>query len=189
MTMVDETEYPNRGYDTKDVEAMRAERPKRRRHWGKIALASVILIPAAVFALWAWITLTYVYSSGDRAGYVQKFSEKGWLCKTWEGELVQVSLPGTMTETFYFTVRDDRVAADIQREMVKGNRVTVTYDEHPGVPTSCFGDTPYFVKGIRPATDQQPAPGVPSAAPPAPGTPVVPPAAPPPPPPPPTARP
>jgi hypothetical protein len=154
--MVDESEYPKRGYDTKDLEAMRAAAPRRRRHWGTIALASIILVPIAVFALWAWITLSYVYSTGDRAGYVQKFSQKGWLCKTWEGELAQVSLPGAMPEIFYFSVRDDRVAADIQRQM--GNRVTLTYDEHPGVPTSCFGETDYFVTSVR-GLEQSTSPG------------------------------
>jgi hypothetical protein len=178
MTMVDETEYPNRGYDTKDVEAMRAQQPKRRRHWGKIAIATLILGPAAVFALWAWIGLSYVYSKGDRAGYVQKFSEKGLLCKTWEGELAQVSLPGAMPEIFHFTVRDDRVAADIQRQMPTGNRVTLMYEEHPAVPTSCFGDTKYFVTGIRPVEQVLP-PAAPGSPPPAAPTPPAPPSPPP----------
>ena len=146
--MADETEYPKRGYDTKDVEAMRDEQPaRRRRHWGKIALLSIVVVPAVLFGLWAWITLTYTYSEGDRAGYLQKFSEKGWLCKTWEGELTLANVPGAVPETFYFSVRDDRVAADLMRHM--GNRVSVTYEEHRGVPTSCFGETDYFVTNVR----------------------------------------
>ena len=164
--MADETEYPKRGYDTKDVEAMRAEQPARqRRPWGKIALLSILIVPAMLFALWAWITLTYTYSRGDRAGYLQKFSEKGWLCKTWEGELTLANVPGAVPETFPFSVRDDRVAADLLRMM--GNRVSVTYEEHRGVPTSCFGDTDYFVVNVR-AIDgpTTPPPTTPPVAPP-----------------------
>ncbi len=166
--MADDTEYPQRGYDTRDVEAMRAEAPRRRRRWGRMALLIVIVGPPLVFALWAWATLSYSYSAGNRAGYVQKFSKKGWLCKTWEGELAQVNLPGAMPEIFFFSVRDDRVAADIQRQM--GNRVSLTYEEHRGVPSSCFGETDHFVTGVQ-ALDQAVAPGV---APP-PSTPTAPP--------------
>jgi hypothetical protein len=106
-----------------------------------------------------------VYSEGDRAGYVQKFSKKGWLCKTWEGELAMASMPGAMPEIFAFTVRDDSVAAEINRHM--GDRVTVTYEEHRGVPTTCFGETPYFVVGVRPI--QPPAGAVPCVTPQPPG--------------------
>jgi hypothetical protein len=171
--MADETEYPRRGYDTEDVEAMRAEAPRRRRRWGLIALLSVIVGPLVVFALWAWVTLSYSYSSGQRAGYVQKFSDKGWICKTWEGELALVNLPGAMPEIFYFTVRDDRVVAEIQEHI--GNRVALTYDEHRGVPSSCFGETQYFVTGVR-VLDQggAPAAGPPATVPPA-SAPAIPP--------------
>jgi hypothetical protein len=172
--MADETEYPKRGYDTKDVEAMRGEQPAlRRRPWGRIALLSILIVPAILFALWAWITLSYTYSKGDRAGYLQKFSEKGWLCKTWEGELTLANVPGAVPETFSFSVRDDRIAADLLRFM--GNRVSVTYEEHRGVPTSCFGDTPYFVVNVRaidapttpPPTTPPVVPAQPSTPPPA----------------------
>jgi hypothetical protein len=100
-----------------------------------------------VFGLYTWAALTWSYSSGERAGYVQKFSRKGWVCKTWEGELALVSIPGTMSEKFYFTVRDDSVAAHVNETM--GKRVAVVYHQHMGVPTRCFGDTQYFVIGVR----------------------------------------
>jgi len=87
------------------------------------------------------------YSQGERAGYVQKFSKKGWICKTWEGELAMVSIPGTMPEKFYFTVRGDAVAARIN--VTLGQRVALTYAQHKGVPTSCFGETEYFVQDVR----------------------------------------
>ena len=87
------------------------------------------------------------YSNGDRAGYVQKFANKGWICKTWEGELAMVSLPGQMAELFAFTVRDAAVAAEVNAAL--GKRVVLTYEEHRGLPGSCFGDTAYFVTAVR----------------------------------------
>src|SRR5215213_10063662 len=95
----------------------------RRRGCGKpiLVLLLLALVAAGIFALWAWITLSYDYADGERAGYVQKFSNKGWICKTWEGELAMVNLPGTMPEIFRFTVRDDGVAGRINESL--GQRV------------------------------------------------------------------
>ena len=168
--MADETEYPKRGYDTRDVEAMRAEEPpRRRRHWLRNAFLIVFVVPLILLALWTWITLSYTYSEGDRAGYLQKFSQKGWLCKTWEGELTLVNVPGAMPEIFYFSVRDDRVAEQLTRQM--GNRVSLTYEEHKGIPTSCFGETDYFITAVRPIDAPQVAPQTPQF--PSPATPPV----------------
>ncbi len=123
-------------------------KPKRRRwKWLFITLGVLVLVPATLFAIWSWVSLTYTYSSGDRAGYVQKFSEKGWVCKTWEGELSMVNIPGAAQERWSFSVRDDSIARVLLGEM--GNRVSLSYEEHRGVPTSCFGETPYFVNGVR----------------------------------------
>ncbi len=97
--------------------------------------------------LWTWASLSYVYSSGERVGYIQKFSRKGWFVKTWEGELLMVALPGTIPEKFQFTVRDDKVAQTIQG--ILGQRVILTYNEHRGVPTRFFGETSYFVKDVH----------------------------------------
>jgi len=107
----------------------------------------VLFLAVAGLALWTWATLNYDYSDGERAGYVQKFSRKGWVCKTWEGELALVNLPGAMPEIFYFSVRDDAVAKRIQQAV--GKRVALTYEQHIGIPTSCFGETQYFVIDIR----------------------------------------
>lgn len=107
----------------------------------------ILLLVAAGVALWTWATLSYDYSDGERAGYVQKFSRKGWICKTWEGELALVNLPGAMPEIFYFSVRDDGVAKRIQQAV--GKRVAMTYEQHIGIPTSCFGETQYFVVDVR----------------------------------------
>jgi hypothetical protein len=121
--------------------------PDKRSHQ-ILALASiVILVPVVIFTLWTWVTLGYSYSSGERAGYVQKLSKKGWLCKTWEGELAMANLPGTMPEIFRFTVRNDSIASLIDKVVAK--RVSLGYEQHRGVPTSCFGETEYFVTRVR----------------------------------------
>lgn len=110
-------------------------------------LAALPVLMIMLLCLYTWFVLSWSYSQGDRAGYIQKFSKKGWLCKTWEGELAMVTMPGTLTEKFYFTVRDDAVAATLNRHL--GKKVTLTYDEHIGIPSSCFGDTGYFVTGVK----------------------------------------
>ena len=113
----------------------------------KIVLLALVVIVGGS-ALWTWGTLSYDYSDGERAGYVQKFSRKGWICKTWEGELALVNLPGAMPEIFHFTVRDAATAKRIQATV--GKRVALTYEQHIGVPTSCFGDTEYFITDVKP---------------------------------------
>ena len=184
----DNVELPGRGYNTDDVKAMKEEtRRGRGRRWGLLALATIVLIPGLLFALWSFITLSMSYSTGDRAGYVQKFSKKGWICKTWEGELAMSTVPGSMPQIFTFSVRDDRVAQQIQEIMrTQDGRVSLTYEEKKGVPTSCFGETDYFVTEARPigppagtAPAQTPAPTAPTATPAtpaAPGTPATTPA-------------
>ncbi len=116
------------------------------RRWG-LWLSLLLLVPAILFATYTLLVLSWSYSTGERAGFVQKFSNKGWVCKTWEGELAMVSMPGTMSEKFYFTVRDDAVAAKINATL--GKKVSITYAQHIGVPTSCFGETGYYVSDIR----------------------------------------
>jgi hypothetical protein len=111
-------------------------------------LFAVVAIPLALFAAYLTIALHWSYSEGERAGFVQKLSKKGWLCKTWEGELALVSLPGAAPEKFIFTVRDDAVAERINKQV--GTRVALVYAQHKGLPTSCFGDTDYFVEDIKP---------------------------------------
>jgi hypothetical protein len=112
----------------------------------KISLAAVAII-VVLIAGYTWVTLSWTYSRGERAGYVQKFSKKGWICKTWEGELAMVNLPGAMAEKFSFTVRSDSIAERINETI--GKRVTLTYGQHIGVPTTCFGETQYFVSDVK----------------------------------------
>lgn len=106
-----------------------------------------LLIPIVLFGLYTWAALNWVYSSGERAGYVQKLSQKGFVCKTYEGELVLVSMPGTQAEKFFFTVRDARIAKRINETV--GKRVRLIYEEHIGIPTSCFGESNYFVQDVQ----------------------------------------
>ena len=119
----------------------------KRRHWRMLTLLFVIIVPIAVFSFWAWSTLSYAYSTGERAGYAQKLSEKGWLCKTWEGELAMANLPGTMPEIFKFSVRNDSIAHVLESNL--GKRMSVTYAQHKGVPTTCFGETEYYITNVR----------------------------------------
>jgi hypothetical protein len=107
----------------------------------------IVVVPVLVLAVWTWSALTWSYSEGERAGYVQKFSKRGWVCKTWEGELAMVNVPGALQEKFLFTVRDDIVAQHILASM--GKRVAITYEQHKGVPTTCFGETEYFVTAVK----------------------------------------
>lgn len=109
--------------------------------------AGFIAIVAAVFAAYIWVMMHWSYSEGERAGFMQKLSSKGWICKTWEGELSLVALPGAAPEKFLFTVRDDAVAAKINQ--LVGQRVALAYTQNKGLPTSCFGETEYFVSDIR----------------------------------------
>lgn len=117
--------------------------PRHRRRWPWVLGLGILVVPAAIVVLWTWITLSFAYSTGERAGYVQKLSRKGWICKTWEGELAMATIPGAMPEIFKFSVRDDSVAAHLTQTM--GQRVSITYAQHKGVPTSCFGETEYYV--------------------------------------------
>jgi hypothetical protein len=118
---------------------------RRRLILGTVGL---ILAIVAGMAAWAWITLNVSYSTGERVGYIQKISKKGWVCKTWEGELAMLNQPGVPPQIFAFSVRDDAVAQNIMK--AAGQRVNLKYEQHRGVPTSCFGETEYFVTGVSP---------------------------------------
>jgi hypothetical protein len=97
--------------------------------------------------LWTWFTLHWSYSDGERAGFLQKFSRKGWICKTWEGEMALVTLPGTVAEKFAFTTRNDELAKKLSADV--GKRISVHYEQRKWIPTSCFGDTEYFVTDVQ----------------------------------------
>ncbi len=120
-----------------------------------LALLVLGLLAAGYF----YIALNWSYSSGERAGWIQKLSKKGWVCKTWEGELALVSIPGSATvEKFQFTAANDQIAAELTEVM--GQRVTLHYEEKVGLPTSCFGETRHFVTKVMVANDISLSPGV-----------------------------
>jgi hypothetical protein len=119
----------------------------KRRNWRKLTIASVILVPLLLIIGWTALTLSYSFSTGERAGYAQKLSRRGWLCKTWEGELAMVNLPGAMPEIFKFSVRSDSIAHLLERNL--GKRVSLSYEQHRGVPTSCFAETQYYITNVR----------------------------------------
>ena len=121
------------------------------------AVFLILIAVALLGAGWFAFALNWNYSTGERAGWVQKLSKKGWVCKTWEGELAMVSMPGAIPEKFYFTVWDDKVAAEVNTLM--GKRVSLHYDEKVGLPTGCFGETRHWVNKV---TVVQDAPFVPS---------------------------
>ncbi len=122
--------------------------------WVLLALLALIVLAAG----WIWAMMSWSYSSGERAGWVQKFSSKGWICKTWEGELALVTMPGTAQEKFLFTVRDEKVAQQINAAM--GKRVSLHYDEKVGLPGSCFGETRHWVSGLKVVEEIPLAPGI-----------------------------
>lgn len=105
-----------------------------------------LMIGILLFAGYIWLTLHWSYSDGERAGFIQKFSKRGWVCKTWEGELLLTTLPGVVPEKFEFTVRDDAIADQVSA--AAGKRVVLTYSQHKGVLGSCFGDTEYYVEKV-----------------------------------------
>lgn len=136
--------------ENETVPAAKPASKKRRRLWLKVGLPLILFVVVAC-GLWVWATLGFVYASSQRTGYVSNLSQRGWLCKTWEGELTVTRAPGiadtTNSATFRFTIRNDSVAKALQR--VEGHQVTLSYDEHRGMPTTCFGETQDFVQGFR----------------------------------------
>ncbi|MDQ3189431.1 MAG: hypothetical protein M3Q28_11105 [Pseudomonadota bacterium] len=132
----------------------------------------LLLVPIAVTAVYFTVVLKWNYSVGERAGWVQKLSRKGWLCKTWEGEMAMVSMPGAIPEKFLFTVREPAVAESINQVM--GKRVTLHYEEKVGLPTSCFGETRHFVNQVVQVSDLLLTPGSAPAVPSVPPVPVLP---------------
>ena len=119
---------------------------KKKTRW-LIWLAGFLVTLTAVSVLYIWLALTWSFSEGERVGYIQKLSKTGWVCKTWEGEMAMVTMPGAIPDKFLFSIRDDKVADRINK--LAGKRVALLYEQHKGLPTSCFGETEYFIVDIR----------------------------------------
>jgi len=135
-----------------------------QRGIGVLRVLLILVLLVALGAGYFWAMLHWSYSTGERAGWVQKLSRKGWVCKTWEGEMAMVSMPGSTSEKFAFTVRDRAVTDEINKVM--GRRVTLHYEEKVGLPTSCFGETRHYVTGVTLVEEIPLAPGVVVPAPP-----------------------
>jgi hypothetical protein len=118
----------------------------RAKNW-LVWFIGFIVVLVALLAGYTWLVLNWSYSTGERAGYVQKFSQKGWLCKTWEGEMAIVAIPGSLPEIFKFTVRDDKVAAEINSR--HGQARLHRLRAARGYPSTCFGETGYYVSKIH----------------------------------------
>jgi len=119
---------------------------KKKSHWF-LWFMGFLLVLTAVLALYIWLALTWSFSQGERVGYIQKLSKTGWVCKTWEGEMAMVTMPGAIPDKFLFSIRNDKVADRINK--LAGKRVALIYEQHKGLPTSCFGDTEYFIVDVR----------------------------------------
>ena len=112
----------------------------------KRTLIGLLLVPVILFGLYLAIVLNWSYSDGERAGYLQKFSRRGWVCKTYEGEIAMTTVPGVAPLIWSFSVWDEAVAKKITG--VLGKKVVVHYREYRGLPTDCFGATDYFVDAV-----------------------------------------
>jgi hypothetical protein len=132
----------------------------RPRNWGLTAIVFLLVVPALLVAVWTWAALHISYSSGERAGYIQKISQKGWLFKTWEGELAMATIPGVMPQIFDFSTRDNEVAHQLEQHI--GQRVSIHYEQHRGIPGTAFGETQYFITSVTSVPDT----AAPAAAPP-----------------------
>jgi hypothetical protein len=120
---------------------------KQGKKWGIRIGAGALALAVVGSTLYTLFTLNFSYSKGERVGFVQKLSKRGWVCKTNEGELAMVNIAGQQAQMFYFTVPSDEVAKQI--ESYAGHRVELQYEEHRGIPSSCFGDTQYFIVGVK----------------------------------------
>ncbi len=125
---------------------MEANRGKKLAVRGGLLLVVLLVLGTS---LYTYGSLKWSYSTGERVGFVEKISKRGWVCKTNEGDLAMVNLPGQPAEKFHFTVRDDKLVNEV--EALAGHKVAISYEEHRGIPSSCFGDTQYFVVAIRKA--------------------------------------
>ncbi len=131
--------------------------PRRPPRRGLRLVLILLLLIVAGAGLWTWLTLTWAYSDGERAGVLQKFSRKGWICKTQEGELAQFVVAGVSPQIWQFSVRDPKVAAQLDKAV--GERVQLHYTEHRGLPTECFAETSYFVDRVTVKAETAPGAG------------------------------
>ncbi len=118
-----------------------------RRSRFKWYLLGFVAALAALVVLYTLLMLWWSYSDGERAGVLQKFSQRGWVCKTYEGELAMYVVAGVAPQIWSFSVRDEAVVEELNKAV--GQHVRLHYSEHRGLPTDCFGETDYFVDRVE----------------------------------------
>lgn len=119
---------------------------RRPRRWLLRLVLFLPLLALLIAGAWTWFTLGWSYSEGERAGVLQKFSRKGWICKTYEGELALYIVGGVAPEIWYFSTRDPDLARELSQSV--GRSIRLHYSEHRGVPGNCFAETPYFAESF-----------------------------------------
>jgi hypothetical protein len=134
--------------------------PKKKRRWG-FMLFAILLVPLLLVTLYTFFVLSWSYSDGERGGVLRKFSRKGWLCKTYEGEMVLEPVNVANPVVWNFTVRDETIVQQLTQAI--GQRVHLHYTEHKGVPTTCFGETSVYVDAVQ--LTQTPGAAAPAPAP------------------------
>lgn len=121
------------------------------RSGAKKILGIILLIILLVFGIYFYWKYFYTYSEGNRFGLLQKFSHKGNLFKTYEGEMILSSVRSSAnvplaSEKFFFSVTDENVANKLMN--LQGRSVTVHYKEKKGA-LSWRGDSNYIVDSVR----------------------------------------
>lgn len=126
---------------------------RRPRRWLRRLLLWVVLLAVLLGGLWTWFSLNWSYSEGERAGILQKFSRKGWICKTYEGELALYVVGGIAPQIWHFSTRDEELAKQLSANV--GRSIRLHYTEHRGIPTNCFAETPHFAQSFTVVSGEQ----------------------------------
>ena len=92
------------------------------------------------------LAFSWSYSEGERAGHPAEVQPTGLGLQDVRGRAGHVHRPGVTPTIWEFSVRNEAVVPRLSAAL--GKRVVLHYREHPGIPTTCFGHTPYFVDSV-----------------------------------------
>jgi hypothetical protein len=111
----------------------------------------VLALVVTLIVVYVWWSFFFTYSEGTRTGLLQKFSKKGNVFKTYEGELILSSVQSTKnvalaSDKFLFSVSDPEVA--LQLEKLQGKMVDVHYKEKNNT-LPWRGDSPFLVLSVK----------------------------------------
>jgi hypothetical protein len=111
-------------------------------------LILVVIIVLAALVYWKYF---FTYSEGYRAGLLQKFSKKGVVFKTYEGEMILSSVRSNRdiaiaSEKFFFSAKTEDVANKLNQ--LQGEYIVVHYREKNGV-LPWVGETRYLVDSVK----------------------------------------